>query len=170
VLEAITLREKHPSLWLKQNHEKTHHCYHDTRWSSNCEDLKPKETEHNAPKTTRSSPSTDITPQRPQDQVRQHIRINSQEASVPINFCTTSRENNMIPLDIFKPHEVTLPTNQESGQLEVPTSGYGWITEGCTFWNFWTACKSGNKTAMTPLFGLQLRWMSTRWKGNFIKF
>jgi hypothetical protein len=32
---------------------------------------------------------------------------------------------------------------------------------------FWTACKSGNKTVITPSFGLQL---STRWKVNFIKF
>jgi hypothetical protein len=72
-------------------------------------------------------------PRRPQDQVRQHIRINSQEASVPINFCTTSSENNRIYFDIYKPHEVTLPTNQESSQSEVPTSGYGRITEGCTF-------------------------------------
>jgi hypothetical protein len=37
----------------------------------------------------------------------------------------------MISLDILKPHEVTLPTNQESSQSEVPTSEYGRITEGC---------------------------------------
>jgi hypothetical protein len=78
----------------------------------------------------------DVTPRRRQDQGRQHIQINSQEVSVPINLCTTSRENNRIYLDIYKPHEVRLPTNQESSQLEVPTSGYGRITEGCTFWNF----------------------------------
>jgi hypothetical protein len=72
-------------------------------------------------------------PRRPQDQGRQYIRINSHEVSVPINFCTTSRENNRISLDISKPHEVTLPTNQDSGQSEVPTSGYGQITEGCAF-------------------------------------
>jgi hypothetical protein len=35
---------------------------------------------------------------------------------------------------------------------------------------FWTACRSGNKTAITPSFGLRLRWTSTRWKGNFINF
>jgi hypothetical protein len=29
-----------------------------------------------------------------------------------------------------------LPMNQESSQSEVPTSGYGRITEGCAFWNF----------------------------------
>jgi hypothetical protein len=109
-------------------------------------------------------------PQRPQDQGRQHNRINSQEVSVPINLCTTSRESNRISLDIYKPHEVTLPTNQESSQSEVPTNGYGRITKGCTFWNFWTAYKSGNKTAITPSFGLWLRWMSTHWKDNFIKF
>jgi hypothetical protein len=136
--------------------KKIHHCHHATRWYSNGEGLKPKETRCNAPKTTRSRSST--------------YRINSQEVSVPINFRTTSRENNRISLDIYKPHEVTLPTNQESSQSEVPTSGYGRITEGCTFWNFWTACKSGNKTATTPSFGLRLRWMSTRGKGNFIKF
>jgi hypothetical protein len=27
---------------------------------------------------------------------------------------------------------------------------------------FWTACKSGNKTAIAPSFGLRLRRMSTR--------
>jgi hypothetical protein len=99
--------------------KKTHHCHHATRWSSNGDDLKTKETRCNAPKTTRSRSST--------------YRINSQEVSVPINFCTTSRENNMIYLDIYKPHEVTLPMNQESSQSEGPTSGYGRITEGCTF-------------------------------------
>jgi hypothetical protein len=35
---------------------------------------------------------------------------------------------------------------------------------------FWTACKSGNKTAIAPSFGLRLRLMSTHWKGNYIKF
>jgi hypothetical protein len=35
---------------------------------------------------------------------------------------------------------------------------------------FWTACKSRNKTAITLSFGIRLRWMSTRWKVNFIKF
>jgi hypothetical protein len=34
----------------------------------------------------------------------------------------------------------------------------------------WTACKSRNKTAIAPSFGLRLIWMSTHWKGNFIKF
>jgi hypothetical protein len=29
----------------------------------------------------------------------------------------------------LKPHEVTIPTNQESRQSEVPTSGYARITE-----------------------------------------
>jgi hypothetical protein len=35
---------------------------------------------------------------------------------------------------------------------------------------FWTACKSGKKAAIAPSFWLPLRLMSTRWKGNFIKF
>jgi hypothetical protein len=58
VLETITLRKKHPSLWLKKNHEEAHHCHHVTRWTNNGEDLKPKETRCNSPKTTRSRSST----------------------------------------------------------------------------------------------------------------
>jgi hypothetical protein len=72
-------------------------------------------------------------PRRTRDQGRQHIRLNSQEVFVPINLGTTSRNNNRISLDIYKPHEVTLPTNQESSQSEFPTSRYGRITEGCAF-------------------------------------
>jgi hypothetical protein len=136
--------------------KKTHHCHHATRWSSNGEDLKPKDTRCNAPKTTRSRSSTYS------DQFTR-------------SFCSHQFLHNLKgeQQDIFgylKPHEVTLPTNQESSQSEVPKSGYGRITEGCTFWNFWTTCKNRNKTAVTPSFGLRLRWMSTRWKGNFIKF
>jgi hypothetical protein len=72
-------------------------------------------------------------PRRPEDQGRQHLQIDSQEVFVRINLCTTSRENNRIPLDIEKPHEVILAMNQESSQSEVPTSGYGRITKGCAF-------------------------------------
>jgi hypothetical protein len=136
--------------------KKTHYCHHATRWSSNGENLKPKETRWNAPKTTRSRSSTYS------DQFTRSFCSHQ--------FLHNLKENNRISLDIFKSHEVTLPTNQESSQSEVPISGYGRITEGCTFWDFWTACKSGNKTAITPSFGLRLRWMSTRWKDNFIKF
>jgi hypothetical protein len=39
-------------------------------------------------------------------------------------------------LDIYKPHEFTLPMSQESSQSEVPTSGYGRITDDCTSWKF----------------------------------
>jgi hypothetical protein len=59
---------------------------------------------------------------------------------------------------------------QESSQSEVPTSGYGRITEGCVFWNFRDNMQGGDKTAITPSFGLRLKWMSTCWKGNFTKF
>jgi hypothetical protein len=38
--------------------KKTHHCHHATRWSSNGDDLNPKETRCNTPKTTRSRSST----------------------------------------------------------------------------------------------------------------
>jgi hypothetical protein len=35
--------------------------------------------------------------------------------------------------------------------------------------NFWTARSAKSETSITPSFGLGLRWMTTRWKGNFIK-
>jgi len=34
--------------------------------------------------------------------------------------------------------------------------------------NFWTARSAKSETGITPSFGLGLRWMTTRWKGNFI--
>jgi hypothetical protein len=46
--------------------------------------------------------------------------------------CTTSAENNWIYLNFQKLHEVYVPTNQAARQSEVPTSGYGRITNGCT--------------------------------------
>ena len=36
--------------------------------------------------------------------------------------------------------------------------------------NFWTARSAKSETGITPSFGLGLRWMTTRWKGNFINF
>ena len=36
--------------------------------------------------------------------------------------------------------------------------------------NFWTARSAKSETCITPLFGLRLKRMTTRWKGNFIKF
>jgi hypothetical protein len=59
VLEAITLREKHSSLWLRQNHEE------DTPLSS-CYSLVQHE-------DLKSQRRRDVTPRRPQDQGRQHI-------------------------------------------------------------------------------------------------
>jgi hypothetical protein len=44
-------------------------------------------------------------------------------------FCMVSKEKHWIFLDIYKPHEVTIATNQESKQSKVPTSGYARITE-----------------------------------------
>jgi hypothetical protein len=44
-------------------------------------------------------------------------------------FCMVSMGKHWTFLDIYKPHEVTIPTNQESNQSEVPTSGYARITE-----------------------------------------
>jgi hypothetical protein len=46
--------------------------------------------------------------------------------------CTTSEENNWICLNFQKLHEVYVPTNQSARQLEVPASGYGRTTYGCT--------------------------------------
>src|SRR6185312_9893393 len=36
--------------------------------------------------------------------------------------------------------------------------------------NFWTARSAKSKTGITPSFGLRFKRMTTRWKGNFIKF
>ena len=36
--------------------------------------------------------------------------------------------------------------------------------------NFWTARSAKSETGITPSFGLRLKQMTTRWKGNFIKF
>jgi hypothetical protein len=44
-------------------------------------------------------------------------------------FCVASKGKHRIFLDIYKPHEAMIPTNQESIQLEVPTRGYARITE-----------------------------------------
>ena len=48
----------------------------------------------------------------------------------------TSEENSSIFLDIQKLHEVSIPTNQEPSQSEIPTSGYGQNIEGCALWKF----------------------------------
>jgi hypothetical protein len=39
-------------------------------------------------------------------------------------FCTVSKGKHWIFLDIYKTYETVIPTNQESRQSEVPTSGY----------------------------------------------
>jgi hypothetical protein len=46
--------------------------------------------------------------------------------------CTTYAEKNWIYLNYQKLHEVYVPTNQAARQSEVPTSGYGRITDGWT--------------------------------------
>jgi hypothetical protein len=62
------------------------------------------------------------------------------KALISSKFFMVSKEKHWIFLDIYKHHEVTIPTNQESRQSEVPTSGYARITECNTSWNqFWTA-------------------------------
>jgi hypothetical protein len=44
-------------------------------------------------------------------------------------FCMVSNGKHWIFLDIYNPDEVMIPTNQESRQSEIPTSGYARITE-----------------------------------------
>jgi hypothetical protein len=114
--------------------KKTHHCHHATRWSSNGDDLKLKETRRNTPKATRSRSSTSL------DWFARSL-------------CSHQSLHNLKgeQQDIF-------------GYLEAPWS------YASNESRIKSTCKSGNKTAITPSFGLWLRWMSTRWKGNFIKF
>ena len=49
---------------------------------------------------------------------------------------STSEENCSIFLDIQKPHEVLVPTNQEWSQSKFPTRSYGQNIEGRALWNF----------------------------------
>jgi hypothetical protein len=44
-------------------------------------------------------------------------------------FCVVLNGKHWIFLDIYKPHEARIPTNQESRPLEVPSRGYARITE-----------------------------------------
>jgi hypothetical protein len=44
-------------------------------------------------------------------------------------FCVVVKRKYCIFLDIYKPHEDMIPTNQELRELEVPTRGYAQITE-----------------------------------------
>jgi hypothetical protein len=46
--------------------------------------------------------------------------------------CTISELNNWIYLNFQKLQEVYVPMNQAVRKLEVPTSGYDRITDGCT--------------------------------------
>jgi hypothetical protein len=63
------------------------------------------------------------------DQDHQRLRINAQEATDLIKILRGLEGKTLDILDIYKYHKVTIPTNQESRQLEVPTRGYARITE-----------------------------------------
>jgi hypothetical protein len=52
-----------------------------------------------------------------------------EKLSISSKFSMVSKGKHWIFLDIYKPHEAMIPTNQESRQLEVPTRGYARITE-----------------------------------------
>jgi hypothetical protein len=129
--------------------KKTYHCRHATHWSSNGDDLKPREMWCNAPKTTRSWSSTyflfpSISAQ-PQWRATGYLWIF--RSPMKLRFQRIKNQVNRRYL--------------QAGMAELPKVARSEI--------FRTACKSRNKTAITPSFGLRLRWMSTRWKGNFIK-
>ena len=119
--------------------------------------LEPRDAQQGALKTTRSWSSTSS------DQFAR--RYCSHQHSAP-----PQRKLAAYFLDIRKLHEVLVPTNQESSQSEIPTSGYGWNIEGRALWNFLDSTQRQNETGITPTSELGLRWMTTRWKGNFINF
>jgi hypothetical protein len=66
-------------------------------------------------------------------------------------------------------YEVYVLMSQAARQLEVPTSGYGW-TPMVAHAEILDSKQCWSETSITPSFGLRLRRMSVRWKGNFINF
>ena len=83
---------------------------------------------------------------------------------------STSEENNSIFLDIQKLHEVPVLTNQEPSQSEILQVGMAKTLKVVQSENFWTARIAKSETGIAPSFGLRLKRVTTRWKGNFIKF
>jgi hypothetical protein len=135
---------------------KTHHRHHATHWSSNGDDLKPNETRRNAPKTIIS-------------------RLSTSSDRFARSLCSHQSLHNLKgeQQDIFGYLEA--PWSYASNKPRIKSIGGShkriWPNYRMRVLKiFWTACKSGNKTVIAPSFGLRLRWMSTRWKGNFIKF
>jgi hypothetical protein len=134
--------------------KKTHHCHHATRWSSNGDDLKPKETRCNAPKTTRSRSSTysdQFTRSFSSHQFMHNLKGKQQDIFVYLEAPWSYASNESRIKSIGGSYKQVWPNYRRLHVL-----------------NFSGFCR--NKTAIAPSYGLRLRWMSTHWKGNFIKF
>jgi hypothetical protein len=137
--------------------KKTHRCHHVTLWSCNGDNLKPKDTRRSAPKTTtsRSSTSSDRVARSLCSHQSLHNLKEEQHDIFGYLEAAWSYTSN-------EPRIKSTGGSYKADMAELPKIARSEI--------FWTACKSGNKTAIAPSFGLWLRWMSTRWKSNFIKF
>jgi hypothetical protein len=137
----------------------THHCHHSTCWSSNGDDLKPKETWRNAPKTTRSRSPTSS--DRFARSLRSHKSLHNLKGKQQDIFGYLEYPWSYASKFQWIKNQVNRRFLQ-ADMAELPNVARSEI--------FWTACKRGNKMAIAPSFGIQLRWICTRWKGNFIKF
>ena len=117
--------------------------------------LKPRDARHYAPKTTwsRSLTSSDEftrrycshqCPARPQKQIAAYFWIFKSSTKFPFQRIKNQVNRRFLQAVMAK-------------TLKVVHSE-----------NFWTARSAKSETGITPSFGLGLRWMTTRWKGNFI--
>jgi hypothetical protein len=111
----------------------------------------------------------DIIPRRPQDQDREHLR-HSQEVSVCIEFFIASWEEQQHIFEYLEaPRSYTLNDSRIKsigGSYKRIWPNHRWLH----VLKFLDSKQSWSETAITPSYGLRLRWISTRWKGKFIKF
>ena len=133
----------------------TDHWSHDTRRWINGDDLEAKDAWHYAPKTTWSrslTSSGEFTrrycshqcPARPQKKRAAYFWIFKSSMKFPFQRIKNQVNQRFLQAGMAK-------------TLKVVHSE-----------NFWTARSAKSETSITLSFGFGLRWMTTRWKGNFI--
>ena len=116
--------------------------------------LKPRDAQHYAPKTTWSTSLTSSDeftryyshqcPARPQKQIAAYFWIFKISTKFPFHRIKNQVNRRFLQAGMAK-------------TLKVVHSG-----------NFWTARSAKSETDITLSFGFSLRWMTTRWKDNFI--
>ena len=135
----------------------TDHWSHATRWWINGDDFEAEDARHYAPKTTWSrslTSSGEFTRRycshqcqdRPQKQRAAYFWIFKSSTKFPFQRIKNQVDRRFLQAVMAK------------------------TLKGVHSENFWTARSAKSETGIIPSFGLGLRWMTTRWKGNFIKF